>query len=88
MDMEAYTALLERVTRLEERMDVANLQRTEIKEDLGSVKALLLELKNEREKERAKIGGILWAASAMVAFVSTVAKVAWDWFNHSGGTAP
>lgn len=79
---ENYIELIERVTLIEAAQKHADEQRATMAADIKETKDLLAKLVKAAEIKDARFGGILWAAAAMATFLSTTAKLIWDWFNR------
>jgi hypothetical protein len=79
-----YLELLERVTIVETNQKHADEQRGTMLTDIADIKKMLQDKIKQDEVKDARFGGILWAATVMAGCLSTLAKIAWDWF-HKGG---
>lgn len=80
-----YMELLERVTVVETNQKHADEQRDRMLREISAVKALLEEKIKKDEVKDARFGGILWAATAMAAALSTALKVVWQWIHTGPG---
>jgi len=71
--------VVERIARLETKMDAVEYTYREAKTDVQKIKDNLETLMRKIERYESKLGGVFLAATALIAFIKLVGETGWKW---------
>ena len=71
--------VLERIARLETKMDAVEYTYREAKTDVQKIEDNLETLMRKIERYESKLGGVFLAATALIAFIRLVGETGWKW---------
>lgn len=71
--------VLERIARLETKMDAVEYTYREAKTDVQKIEDNLETLMRKIERYESKLGGVFLAATALIAFIKLVGETGWKW---------
>lgn len=73
--------MLERIARLETKMDTVEYTYREAKVDVRKIEDNLETLMRKIERYESKLGGVFLAATALIAFIKLVGEAGWRWIQ-------
>lgn len=73
--------MLERIARLEAKMDTVEYTYREAKADVRKIEDNLETLMRKIERYESKLGGVFLAATALIAFIKLVGETGWRWIQ-------
>lgn len=73
--------MLERIARLETKMDTVEYTYREAKVDVRKIEDNLETLMRKIERYESKLGGVFLAATALIAFIKLVGETGWRWIQ-------
>lgn len=71
--------VLERIARLETKMDAVEYTYREAKTDVQKIEDNLETLMRKIERYESKLGGVFLAATALIALIKLVGETGWKW---------
>ena len=71
--------VLERIARLETKMDAVEYTYREAKTDVQKIEDNLETLMRKIERYESKLGGVFLVATALIAFIKLVGETGWKW---------
>ena len=71
--------VLERIARLETKMDAVEYTYREAKTDVQKIEDNLETLMRKIDRYESKLGGVFLAATALIAFIKLVGETGWKW---------
>ena len=71
--------VVERIARLETKMDAVEYTYREAKTDVQKIEDNLETLMRKIERYESKLGGVFLAATALIAFIKLVGETGWKW---------
>ena len=73
--------MLERIARLEAKMDTVEYTYRGAKADVRKIEDNLATLMRKIERYESKLGGVFLAATALIAFIKLVGETGWRWIQ-------
>lgn len=73
--------LIERITRLETKMDAVERANLDVRGNLGKIEDNLETLMRKIERYESKLGGVFLAATAIIAFFKLLGETGWQWLK-------
>lgn len=71
--------IVERIARLETKMDAVENAYRDTKYDVKKIEDNLASLMRKIERYESKLGGVFLAATALIAFIKLVGETGWKW---------
>ncbi len=71
--------MLERIARLETKMDAVEYTYREAKSDVQKIEDNLETLMRKIDRYESKLGGVFLAATAIIAFIKLIGEAGWKW---------
>ena len=71
--------IVERIARLETKMDAVENAYRDTKYDVKKIEDNLATLMRKIERYESKLGGVFLAATALIAFIKLVGETGWKW---------
>lgn len=81
MDGDVVSELIERITRLETKMDAVERANLEARLDVSKIDGNLESLMRKIDRYESKLGGVFLAATAIIAFFKLIGETGWKWFT-------
>lgn len=71
--------IVERIARLETKMDAVENAYRDTKYDVKKIEDNLETLMRKIERYESKLGGVFLAATALIAFIKLIGEAGWKW---------
>lgn len=81
MEGELVTEIIERIARLETKMEAVERAGTESRAELRQIDDNLATLMRKIERYESKLGGVFVAATAIIAFFKLIGEAGWQWIK-------
>ena len=79
--MEAVTEIVERIARLETKMDAIEETYRDARSDVRKIEDNLETLMRKIDRYESKLGGVFLAATALIAFIKLIGETGWKWLT-------
>lgn len=75
------TEIIERIARLETKMEAVERAGTDVRGDVRKIEDNLETLMRKIERYESKLGGVFLAATAIIAFFKLIGEAGWQWIK-------
>jgi len=81
MEGDLVTEIIERIARLETKMEAVERAGTDVRGDVRKIEDNLETLMRKIERYESKLGGVFLAATAIIAFFKLIGEAGWQWIK-------
>lgn len=81
MEGDLVTEIIERIARLETKMEAVERAGTDVRGYVRKIEDNLETLMRKIERYESKLGGVFLAATAIIAFFKLIGEAGWQWIK-------